>query len=57
LDRLGTDGIDLDLALQPGDPQVDGAIERVGLVMRRDLQQSIAHQWPVRILGKDLQQI
>jgi hypothetical protein len=57
LDRLGTDGIDLDLALKPGDPQVDGAIERVGLVMRRDLQQSIAHQWPVRILGKDLQQI
>ena len=50
-------GIDLDLAPQPGDAQVDGAIERVGLAMRRDLQQPIAHQWPVRVLGKDLQQI
>src|SRR5260370_21599884 len=49
--------IDLDLASQPGDAQVDGAIERVGLAMRRDLQQPIAHQWPVRVLGKDLQQI
>ena len=36
-------GIDLDLASQPGDAQVDGAIERVGLAMRRDLQQPIAH--------------
>ena len=36
LDRLGMGGIDLDLASQPGDAQVDGAIERVGLAMRRD---------------------
>src|SRR6516164_7800893 len=43
LDRLGMGGIDLDLASQPGDAQVDGAIERVGLAMRRDLQQPIAH--------------
>src|SRR5271169_613416 len=25
--------------------------------MRRDLQQPVAHQWPVRVLGEDLQQI
>jgi hypothetical protein len=50
-------GIDLDLAAQAGDAQVDGAIECVGLAVRRDLQQPVAHQWAVRVLGKNLQQI
>jgi hypothetical protein len=49
--------IDLDLAAQPRDAQVDRAIKRVGLAMRGDLQQPVAHQWPVRVLGKNLQQI
>ena len=38
LDRHGIGGIDLDLRSQPGDAQVDGAIERVGLATRHDLQ-------------------
>ena len=49
--------VDLDLAAQPGNAQVDRAIERVGLAVRGDLQQPVAHQWPVRVLGENLQQV
>ena len=31
-------GVNLDLAPQPSDAQVDGAIESVGFPVRRDLQ-------------------
>ena len=37
-DRLGMGGVGFDLAAQPGDAQVDGSIERVGLAVRGDLQ-------------------
>src|SRR5215510_9215270 len=56
-DRLGMGRVDLDLAAQPGDAQVDGAIERVGLAVRGDLQQPVAHQGPVRVLGENPQQL
>ena len=56
-DRIGMGGVALDLAPQPGNAQVDGTIERVCLAVRRNLQQPVAHQWPVRVLGEDLQQI
>jgi len=39
----GSGGVDLDLAPQPGDAQVDSAIERLGLAMRGHLQQPVAH--------------
>ena len=56
-DRLGVGGVGLDLATQPGDAQVDRTIERLGLAMGGDLQQPVAHQRPVRVLGEDLQQV
>jgi hypothetical protein len=43
---LGMSGVDLDFSAQPGDAQVDAAIERIGLAMGGDLQQAVAHQRP-----------
>ena len=50
-------GIELDLAPQAGDAQVDGAVECFHLAMRGGLQQPVALQRPVRVLGEEFQQV
>ena len=49
--------IDLDLASKPGDPEVNGAVERFHLAMRGGLQKPVALQRPVWIFRKQLEQI
>ena len=58
----GADGlwmrrVDLDLAAQAGDAQVDGAIERLHLTMGDGFQQPIAAEGAAGVLGQRLQQV
>ena len=49
--------IRLDLAAQASYPQIDSAIECLHLAMRGRLQQPVALQRPVGILGKHFQEV
>jgi len=49
--------IDLDLAAEPRDTKVNGAIERFHFAMRRRFQEPVALQRRVRVFGEQLEQV
>ena len=56
-DRVGVRRIDLDLAAQARDAQVDRAIEGFHFAVRRHFQEPVAVERPVRVLGEHLEQV
>src|SRR5262249_47146531 len=56
-DDLRPTRIDLDLAAQPCNPQIDRPIERLHLSVRGDLEQPIPVQRAIGVLGKNFEKI
>src|SRR6516164_8371420 len=56
-DGLRPSRIDLDLAAQPCNPQIDRPIERLHLSVRGDLEQPIPVQRAIGVLGKNSEKI
>ena len=53
--RLG--GIGLDLAPQPRDADVDAAVERLPVLVVREVEQAVPAQHPVRMVGEGFLEI
>src|SRR5712691_2914397 len=56
-DGAGMRRVDLDLAAQAGDAQVDRPVERLHLAVGGGLQQPVALQRPVGVLGEQLEHV
>src|SRR5262249_13379288 len=57
LDEMRFFGVCLDLPAQPGDPDIDAAVERLRRLAVREIQQLIARQDAVGVRDEGLQQV